>query len=246
MAIHIDADGLHHDQATTFALACPRCEVFSHLTPVSVPDFRQLAAARPSHVGIVYRCDSCAAPVFLRYAVKIHGSQRVELASGFHELERPPEKFGFDYLPEQAEFPFREALGCFQAGCWNAFASMCRRTAQAVFADLGENGKLRMFDQLAEVRDLADLDQDAFNLVRKVLFGTDAEPGGSWPVLDAQSAGVLLEVTKDLLHQAYVRPGRLQQALAVRRWSAGEADDTITSIVAARGAPTGSASRLAK
>ena len=34
---------------------------------------------------------------------------------------------------------------------------MCRRTAQAVFADLGEGGKLRIFDELNTTRDLAGL-----------------------------------------------------------------------------------------
>ena len=34
---------------------------------------------------------------------------------------------------------FREALLCYSHGAFNAFASMCRRTMQAVFADLGES-----------------------------------------------------------------------------------------------------------
>jgi hypothetical protein len=35
---------------------------------------------------------------------------------------------------------------------------MCRRTMQAVFADLGEIGKLRVFDELNDVRDMAEID----------------------------------------------------------------------------------------
>jgi hypothetical protein len=37
-----------------------------------------------------------------------------------------------------------------------------------------------------------------------------------------QLAGVLLEVTKDLLYQVYVRKGRLQQAMMMRRFFADE------------------------
>ena len=223
MPIYIDASGgLHHDQAQNFALACPHCQVLSHLTAVSVPQYAQLVAFKPSHVGIVYRCDSCNAPVFLKYAVKLYASNRVELASGFTELERAREKFYFTHLPEEAELLFREALACFSAGCFNAFASMCRRTAQAVFADLGDNGKLRMFDQLNDVREMAELDQETFNVVRKILFGTDAEPRPNMPVLEATVAGVVLEVVKDLLYQSYVRRGRLQQAMMVRRYFADE------------------------
>lgn len=231
MAIYIDSTGtLHHDQAHNLALSCPHCQVLSHLSPVSVPGYQQLLAYKPSHVGVVYRCDSCNAPVFLKFPVKIYAPSRVELSTGFQELERAPEKFSFTHLPEEAETLFKEALNCFASGCHNAFASMCRRTAQAVFADLGDNGKLRMFDELNDVREMAELDQDTFNVIRKVLFGTDSEPRPNIPALDAYSAGVLLEVLKDLLYQSYVRKGRLQRAMTVRRYGHG---GTVTSITAA-------------
>ena len=231
MPIYIDSSGvLHHDQEHNLALTCPHCEVLSHLTPVSVPQFAPLTAFKPSHVGIVYRCDSCNAPLFLKYPVKMYGGSRVELGGNFQELERPREKFSFTHLPEEAETLFREALACLSAGSFNAFASMCRRTAQAVFADLGENGKLRMFDQLVEVREMAELDQDTFNIVRKVLFATDAEPRPNMPQIDATTAGVLVEVVKDLLYQAYVRKGRLQQAMTMRRYFAEESRATVTPL----------------
>lgn len=234
MAIYVDSSsGLQHDQAHNFALACPHCLVLSHLTPVSVPQFAQLVAFKPNHVGIVYRCDSCNAPVFLKFPVKMYAANRVELSTSFQELERAREKFNFTHLPEDAEALFREAVDCFSAGCFDAFASMCRRTAQAVFADLGENGKLQMFDQLNDVREMAELDQDTFNVVRKVLFATDAEPRPNMPVMESYSAGVLLEVMKDLLYQAYVRRGRLQQAMMVRRHYSGDGDSAkVTPITA--------------
>jgi hypothetical protein len=231
MPIFIDSSGaLHHDQEHNFALTCPHCEVLSHLTPVSVPQYAQLAAFKPSHVGVVYRCDSCNAPLFLKYPVKMYTGSRVELGSNFQELERPREKFSFTHLPEEAEALFREALACYSAGCYNAFASRGRRTAQAVFADLGENGKLKMFDQLVEVREMAELDQETFNIVRKVLFATDAEPRPNMPMLDATTAGVLVEVLKDLLYQGYVRRGRLHQAMTMRRYFAEESRAKVTPL----------------
>lgn len=234
MSIYLDSAGsLHHDQAHNFALTCPHCQVLSHLTPVSVPQFSQLVAHKPSHIGIVYRCDSCNAPIFIKYPVKMYGGNRIELGTNFQELEHAKEKFSFTHLPEEAEALFREALTTYSAGCFNAFASMCRRTAQAVFADLGENGKLRMFDQLNDVREMAELDQDTFNVIRKVLFGSDAEPQTGMPDVDATVAGVLLEVSKDLLYQSYVRKGRLQQAMMVRRYFAGENAGKVTPLTKA-------------
>lgn len=235
MAVYIDAAGrLHHDQQSNLALACPHCQVLAHITPVSVPDFNQLQQHKPSHVGLVYRCEACNAPIFLRFAVKLYAGNRVELAPSFVELERPREKFSFTHLPEAVETLFRETLTSFSSGCYNAFASMCRRTAQCAFADLGEAGKLALYDELAEIRRMAELDDESFSAARKVIFDTDTPGRPDLPLLDAYQAGVLLEVMKDLLYQAYVRRGRLQQAMMVRRYFAEESADKVTPLPNAR------------
>jgi hypothetical protein len=237
MSVHVDSNGrLHHDQERSLALNCPHCQVFSHITAVSVPQYSELVANRPSQVGVVYRCDSCNAPIFLRFAVKMYAANRVELANNFVELERAREKFSFTYLPEESEKLFREALGCYSAGHFNAFASMCRRTAQAVFGDLGENGRLRIFNQVNEAREMAEIDGDTFAVVKKVLFGSDGDAAPSMPEIGAYESSVLLELAKDMLYQAYVRKGKLQQAMMVRRFFAEETLDKITPIGRAAGA----------
>ena len=178
MSIHIDSNSrLHHDQEASFALVCPHCQVLSHMTAVSIPQFTQLSAHKPNHVGIVYRCDSCNAPVFLKFPVKI-------------------------------------------------YASMCRRTAQSVFRDLGENGKLRIFDMVADIRTMAELDTDTYTLLKKILFDNDADGYPGLPTLGGEHAGILLEVMKDLLYQSYIRRGKLQQAMMVRRFFAEESQSS--------------------
>ena len=230
MAIHIDDSGtLVHDQAASFALVCPQCDVLSHLTAVSVPAWPILQATKPSHVGIVYRCDACNAPVFLKFPVKLYGNHRVELSPVFQELERPREKFEYAHLPESIELLCREALTVFASGCWNAFASMSRRIMQEVAHDLGEHGKLKLFDQLNDSREMAELDAETFNVLRRILLAGDTVGGARLPPLDAETAGVLLEVLKDLLYQSYVRRGRLQQAMmARRRYAQAKAPSNVT------------------
>jgi hypothetical protein len=231
MSVYVDSNSrLHHDQERSLALMCPHCQVYTHITAVSVPRFSDLVASRPNHVGVVYRCDSCSAPIFLKFAVKMYAANRVELANNFIELERAREKFNFTYLPENVERLFRETLGCYTGGYFNAFASMSRRTAQAVFHDLGENGRLRIFEQINEARDMAEIDPETFAAVRKVIFGGDNDPSPGLPELGSCEAGVLLELLKDLLYQAYVRKGKLQQAMMVRRFFAEETLDKITPI----------------
>jgi hypothetical protein len=51
-----------------------------------------------------------------------------------------------------------------------------------------------------------------------VLFGNDSDPWPHQPMLDAESAGVLLEVMRDMLYQTFVRKERLLQAMTFRRF----------------------------
>jgi hypothetical protein len=224
MSVYIDSgDRLHHDQAATLALTCPHCLVVSHITLQAVPQFCELNAVRPKQIGIVYRCDACNSPIFLRHTVRNYTPARIELSSQFIEIERPKEKFSYTYLPEPVEIMFREALSCYSNGALNAFVTMCRRTMQAVFAQSGEAGRLRVFDQLNDVRDIAEIDADSFAAIKRVVFGTDADPLPGLPMLDDDQCGLLLEVMKDLLYQSYVRKGHLQQAMVVRRFFSDEA-----------------------
>jgi hypothetical protein len=234
MSVYIDsASRLHHDQDRNLVVTCPHCLAVAHITPSAVPRFEELQLYRPAQVGIVYLCDACHLPVFLRFAVRLYGAARVELSPQFTEVERAREKFSFAYIPEDVELLFREALTCFSHGAFNAFASMCRRTAQTMFADLGEAGKLRLFDELNGLRDLADIQPEIFTRIRTVLFGAELDARSGLPALDGYQAGILLEVAKDLLYEAYVRRGRLQQAIMVRRFFLDETGTHVAPLMSA-------------
>jgi hypothetical protein len=235
MSVYIDlASRLNHDQAENLAVTCPHCQVVSHITPVAVPRFEDLAVHKPRQVGVVYLCDNCHAPIFLRFTVRGYGPARIELAPQFTEVERARERFTYTDLPEEVEVLFREALLCFSSAAYNAFASMCRRTAQAAFADLGEPGKMRLFDELNNVRDLAGIATEPFNKLRTMLFGNETDPRPNMPLLDSYEAGIALEVVKDLLYEAYVRKGKLQQAMMVRRFFLDETASNLTSLANTR------------
>lgn len=198
-----------------FGLECPYCGVYAHLTPQSVPNATTLLRNKPKHVGLVFQCDACHAPIFLRFAVKQYSENTVELYQNFNELDRPKERFPFSYLPKPTEVLFREALSCYANGNFNAFASMCRRSARSAFTVLGSNGKLRSFDDAMTAREIAEIDDDIFDPIKQVLF----DPGDdeSLPTLNRAQAGVLLEVLKDMFYQSFVRRGKLTRAIKVRR-----------------------------
>ncbi len=216
MAIILDRDqGLLLDDDEQVGLECPYCSVYAHMSPESIPHAGDILHHRPKHVGLVYRCDSCKAPVFLRFAVKEYRDDQVELYRNFIELERPKERFSFSYLPKETEVLFREALTCYSNGSFNAFASMCRRAAESAFQAMGDAGKLRAFDELMVAQDIAGIDDDSFEPIKKIIFdGGDADV----PVVNRAQAGVLLEVLKDMFYQCFVRRGKLTRAIKVRRF----------------------------
>ncbi|MDH3274450.1 MAG: hypothetical protein OEM64_09905 [Gammaproteobacteria bacterium] len=217
MTIILDRDqGLLLDDDEQIGLECPYCNVYAHMSPQSVPLASDLLDNRPKHVGLVYQCDSCKAPVFLRFAVKEYYENQVELYRNFIELERPKERFAFSYLPKRTEVLFREALSCYSANSFNAFASMCRRSAKSAFDELGEGGKLRAFEEVMIAQDIAGIDDDNFSPIKVVLFESGDEE--ELPVLNRSQAGILLEVLKDMFYQCFVRRGKLSRAIKVRRF----------------------------
>ncbi len=148
MSLYISPQDELHVEYQGIALTCPHCQTMTHLTAAATPRFEDLSRRKPKHVGLVFRCDACAEPVFLKFAAKAYTALRVELAANYVEIERARENFPLTYLPEEAEGLFKEALSCYSAGCFNAFGAMSRRTAQSLFRELGERGKLELFDTL--------------------------------------------------------------------------------------------------
>jgi hypothetical protein len=221
MSIILDKDqGIESELEERIGLECPYCGIYAHMSPQSVPDAANLLRDKPKHVGLVYQCDACHAPVFLRFAVREYAGNRVELLRNFVELERPKERFAFSYLPKHTEVLFREALTCYSSNSFNAFASMCQRAAASAYAALGEGGKLRAFEEVLVAQEIAGIDDDSFAPVKSVLF--DSGQQEDLPILNRAQAGILLEIMKDMFYQCFVRHGKLTRAIKVRRFFVSE------------------------
>jgi len=228
MTIKLDRDqGLLLENDEQIGLECPYCSVYSHMSPESMPQLDDVLKHRPKHVGLVYRCDACSEPVFLRFAVKQFGENHVELYRNFVELERPKERFSFSYLPKETEILFREALSCYSNNNFNAFASMCRRSASSAYATLGDGGRLRAFEEIVIAQDIAGIDDETFAPIKFILFDTGEEE--DLPMLNRSQAGILLEVLKDMFYQCFVRRGKLARAIKVRRFFVQERNDDLAS-----------------
>lgn len=233
--------GLQPPAAQALPGECPHCHRQAALTPVSTPGFEVLRQHAPRRVGIVFRCEACGAPRFFRYTVRRITDTRIELATRGQELERAPERYPYSHLPAAVARLFREALVCHASDCFNAFASMCRRTAEAAFAELGESGRLRMFDGLEDIIALCELDAATAQRLHAVIFGGGDPRPDPLPELDADTAAVLLEAMKDLLYQIFVRREKLLRTLRMRRFFAAQGSDGPRTDRDGAGAPQGHA-----
>ena len=201
-----------------YALKCPHCGVQSNISAVSIPRYEFVCRFKPTKVGIVYRCDSCNAPVFLRFAVQPDcGNNRVIIDEQYEEIELPQETFEFKYLPELVETDFREALVCYSNRAHNGFAAMCRRTVQSAATDLGAEGRDKVLAQLKDLKEMAQVDDKTFKVLKQVIIDGHDGAHPHLPRLNPARAAVLLELLKDVLYQLYVRKGKLKEASALRQ-----------------------------
>ena len=128
--------------------------------------------------------------------------------------------------PKGTEVMFREALSCYSGGNFNAFASMCRRAAASSFTALGESGKLRAFDEVMVAQEIAEIDDDSFEPIKRIIFDGD---DGELPLITRAQAGILLEVMKDMFYQCFVRRGKLTRAIKVRRFFVQDGNGGVQS-----------------
>ncbi len=227
MSVYIDREeGFKAPDGAAAARECPHCGAYAQLALVAAPRFERVAEQRPTHIGSAFQCAACHEPRFVKFTVRRYGEQRIDLAPNFVEVERPKERFDFQYLSEDAARLFREALQCYSADCHNAFASMCRRTAQSTFVELGEGSRLKWFELIKEIAALCELDDETTQTVEDVLLGRDER----LPQIGAGQAAVLLETMKDILYQTFVRTAKLTAAMRMRRYFADEHEAKITPL----------------
>ena len=214
------------EHAEPIARECPHCGAHAQLIPLATPSFEGLMQARPRHAGIAFRCAACSEPRFARVAIRSFGPEEIVLSANLVEIERAKERYPFSYLPKAVSHPFREALDCYTADLFNAFAVMCRRSVQAALIDTRLSRNPNLIDLYKDVAQLSDIDRETSELLEAILFGSEAME----PEIDAQQAAVLVEITKDMLYQCYVRTAKLKAAMKMRRYFAGEITQKITPI----------------
>jgi len=197
-------------------LRCPHCSTLTALIPVSVPRFELVHRFKLKSVGIVYRCSSCNAPVYLQFMVQNLGNPII-LSEEFERVNAAIEPFETRYLAGSVLSDLEEALKCYANSCWNAFAAMSRRCIQSVSEDLGASGTTKVQDQLRELKEMGVADDETFEQLRAIMLSGHDGAHPHLPQLSPARAAVLLQLLKDVLYQLYVRPAKIREAAELRK-----------------------------
>ena len=111
--------------------------------------------------------------------------------------------------------------------------------AALVQAEAGDvpwrSGKMHGYIYYAgdDVLQIAEIDVDYARAIEAAVFGDPRR----LQAIDEDETAVLIEVVKDLFYQAYVRTAKLQAAVKMRRFFAGERERKVTPIERARRDP---------
>ncbi|MGD8323004.1 MAG: hypothetical protein PVF50_01465 [Gammaproteobacteria bacterium] len=141
------------------------------------------------------------------------------------------EQFPFAWLPDDVRTAFDEALRCYSADLFHAFALMCRCTASRSIKSLEDTHAQHWRETCREIIRIGDVDETAAEAIEQLLFGEES----SIPMIDLTVAAVLLEVMKDVLYQCHVRGAKFRAAIRVRRFFAEEQSSKLTTLRRPRG-----------
>ena len=200
-----------------FSMKCPHCNALSNITAISYPRYELSRRFNLNKLGIVYMCDACKEPIFLKFKVSLNQNRVLIFDEKYEEIERPKETFEIEYLTNNVKDDFSEALICYSNQCYNAFASMCRRCIQSVSDDLGAKGHDKVQNQIKELKDLAEIDDETFEILKQIIISGHDGTHPHLPKLSKERAKILLELMKDVLYQLYIRKAKIQESVELRK-----------------------------
>ncbi len=69
-----------------FSLKCPHCDAYSNITAVSIPQHEIVKRFKLIKVGIVYRCDACNEPIFLKFNRGTIFDNKISISENYEEI----------------------------------------------------------------------------------------------------------------------------------------------------------------
>lgn len=191
---------------------CPHCAIFKpNLFQVTDYLITRKGDGTNERRWRIYRCSNCGGLVSA-YSL----TNDINVIKYFPSINI--ETFdGMEYLENDVKNDFEEALKCYSNQCFNAFASMCRRTIQSSSNKLGAEGKDRVKKQINELKEIAGIEDDTYEVLEQIIIAGHDGAHPHLPKLSPERAAILLVLMKDVLNELFVRKAIVKKAMELRR-----------------------------
>ena len=195
---------------------CPHCKTASRYTLTTVPINNTLQSDKATSFVASYMCDNCMEPIPVKWEIDGWKSN-IPTVKNPVLISPAIEPFNFDHTPIEVQKEVKEALDCLSVNAFHGFASMCRRSIQAICTDLGSDATSKVKRQIEEMVDIAGMDDEWKELAIQIMLTGHDGAHPHLPEVDVGRAAVLLDLLRDLTYQLYTRPGNIRKAAELRQ-----------------------------
>lgn len=196
-------------------LNCPHCNTFTKISLVEYIQRPKKESIGIEKIGSIYYCESCLRIIYITWDVQGYsGSNPIVKSPRIINIALPQHDFSF--VPESVQEEYIEALRCYGIKCYNAFASMCRRTIQMICIEDKIKGKSKVKKQAEELKKKLD-DEEMSEIIDAIIIAGHNGAHPHLPKVTGERATKILALMNDLLDQIFNRPGRLQEAKELRK-----------------------------
>lgn len=200
---------------------CPHCDAGTRFGLTADPLVGKLVDDNFETFVLGYACEFCLGPIPVLWQIcefwyEPSGKPGMKVANPKVILPIR-ENFDLQYVPESIKKEIEEALDCLSVSAYNGFAALCRRVIQAVCTDLGVLTTNRVEKQIEEMVQIHDLGDELEDLAKQIMLSGHDGAHPHLPEVNAERATVLLVLLRDLIYELYTRPGKVREAVDLRR-----------------------------
>ncbi len=198
-----------HEEKIPFAITCPYCSSFGTFQNAFqsklvfenfVTHFPDHSASRSSDSHTFVSAHMCPNP-------KCRGVVLVCSFNGFLIEYSPKSDFAIHiaHVPDEIYYTFKEALRCYNSGCYRATALMVRRVLEEVCEESGAGGRT-LHDRMSVLRGKVILPPELFEVIHELkALGNDAAhvDARNYEKIGEEEARISLELVAEILKARY-------------------------------------------
>lgn len=196
---------------------CPHCKQATRFNSITLVNNKVINHDKIGAFVVGYSCDSCLGSIPVEWIIDRHTNNEQIWVSDARLILAVREPFDLDHVPVEVKKEIEEALDCLAVGAYSGFAALCRRTIQALCADLGSSSTHKVQKQVNEMIEIAGLSDEWKDLATQIMLSGHDGSHPHLPDMDIDRASILLSLMQDLIYELYTRPGKIKEAAALRQ-----------------------------